>query len=258
MMTEDEINKALGIEPTNYEQENKNNMAYWFPLLKMIKMRVPETILVHTGNCNLAPMVDNQEIPGLDYFIERLQSAIKEIGLPCFLRTGMTSHKHGWKDTCFINSLDKKYLISHVYRLVEYSFMANVVGLPLDFSIWAVRKLIPTMPLFTDFNEMPITIERRLFIKSGKVICNHPYWPADCFHQEHSDTEIEDLQSLSENEEKELTLMAEYVGRYFTGYWSVDFLQDNQGNWWLTDMAVGERSYHYSNCKQNENMRIKE
>lgn len=249
MMTEDEINKAFGIEPTNYEQENKNNMAYWFPLLQMIKMRVPETILIHTGNCNLGPMVDGKEVVGLSAFVGRLQSAIKEIGLPCFLRTGMTSHKHGWKDTCFINSLDKKYLTSHVYELVEYSFMANVIGLPLDFSIWAVRKLIPTLPLFTDFNEMPITKERRIFIKNRKVICNHPYWPSDCFHQQHTEAEIKELQSLSEQEEAELKLMAEYVGRYFTGYWSVDFLQDSHGQWWITDMAVGERSYHYPNCK---------
>jgi len=249
MMTKKEINRLMGIEPTNYEQENKNNMAYWFPLLQMIRMRIPDTILIHTGVCNLAPMIDNKEIPGLDLFIERLRSAVEEIGLPCFLRTGMTSAKHGWKDTCFIESSDKKYLISHVYRLVEYSFMANIIGLPLDFSIWAIRRMIPTYRLFTDFNEMPIAKERRLFIRDSKVVCNHPYWPADCFQRRHAEEKIKELQYLSVQDNDELKAMAEYVGDYFTGYWSVDFLQDDKGKWWLTDMAVGERSYHYPNCE---------
>jgi hypothetical protein len=245
-MTEDEINKALGIEPINYEQEKKNNMAYWFPLLQQIRMRIPETILIHTGYCDLGMMVDGKKPKGFDLFLNRLKEAIADIGLPCFLRSGMTSNKHDWKHSCYVENVEK--LTNHIFSIVEYSFIANISGLPLDYSIWAVRKIIPTRALFFDFDEMPIVKERRLFINKGKLVCNHPYWPSDCFHRKHPKKEITDLQSISENESAELKLMAEHVGKYFTGYWSVDFLQDADGNWWLTDMAVGERSYHWPNC----------
>jgi len=241
----DKMTELFG-EKMNYEQENKNNMAYWFPLLKQIKMRVPKTILVHTGDCELIGLLDGEMPEKADIFFARLKSAILEIGFPCFLRSGMTSNKHSWKDSCFIESL--KNLHGHIGSILEYSVLANIAGLPLDYSIWAVREIIPTKALFYDFHDMPITKERRVFIKDGKLICNHPYWPSNCFKREHSENEIRELQYISDDSYKELQLMAEYIGRWFTGYWSIDFLLDTKDNWWVTDMAVGERSYHYPGC----------
>jgi hypothetical protein len=234
----------------DYEQENKINMAYWFPLLKQIGMRVPKTILIDTGDCELGILTDGNIPKNIDNFLNRLTNAINEIGLPCFLRTGMTSNKHDWKDSCYIESTDRDYLINHISNIVKHSFIANIGGLPFDYSIWAVRQLIPTKPLFYCFNGMPITKERRLFVKNGKVICNHPYWPKEAFgyHKINGKLDIEKLSFLNKEDEKELKLMAEYVGRYFTGYWSMDFLQDIENKWWLTDMATGERSYHYDGC----------
>lgn len=239
-------------DTTNYENENRNGMAYWFPLLKQIKMRVPKTILVHTGDADLSPMVDGQEPTNFDNFYNRLVSAIDEMGTPCFLRSGMTSNKHAWDNSCYVTSTDKKHIARHIYEIVEYSYMANIAGLPLDYSIWAVRDLIKTKPLFTSFQNMPITKERRVFIKDGKVQCNHPYWLKSAFDRyspEEWKLHGEELAFLSKEEEEELTSMATYVGKYFTGYWSVDFLQDVNGDWWLTDMAVGDRSFHHPECK---------
>lgn len=236
-------------DKTDYEQENKNNMAYWFPLLKQIKMRVPDTILIHSGITDLGETLEDGNPEKYRTFLDRLKSAINEIGLPCFLRTGQTSDKHSWKDTCYIDSDDDAYLLRHVANLVETSYMANIAGMPFDYSIWAIRRLIPTTPVLTYFNGMPITKERRLFISNGKVICNHPYWPKDAFDDGITDEQIAILHSLDEKD-GEIELMAEYVGKFFKGYWSVDFLQDVDGNWWLTDMAVGERSYHYPNCNK--------
>lgn len=234
-------------QKTDYEQENKNNMVYWYPLLKQIRMRVPDTIFVHSGNCDLLSLSDGKDPKGLELFMGRLEEVIKEIGMPCFLRTGMMSGKHSWKDTCYIDKLDD--LKSHIASLVEESCIANIAGLPFDFSIWAVRKLISTTPLFTAFyGDMPITRERRLFIRDGKLECNHPYWPKESFEGEENWTQDlqDELDFIDTPDQEELKQMAEYVGKYFTGYWSLDFLQDRDFNWWLTDMAVGERSYHYS------------
>ena len=245
--------KLDAMQVNDYEQENKNNMAYWFPLLKQIRMRVPKTMLVDTGNCELGVLTDGKKPKNIDGFIDRIIGAINEIGgCPCFLRTGMTSNKHDWKDSCFIESVDRRYLINHIANMVEHSFIANIGGLPFDYSLWAVREMIPTKPLFYAFNDMPITKERRVFTKSGKVVCNHPYWPKEAFENTKIKGKIDmtELDYLSDKDENELKLMGEYVGRYFTGYWSMDFLQSIDGRWWLTDMAVGERSFHYPDCKK--------
>src|SRR2546421_167369 len=100
---------------------------------------------------------------------------MSEMGFPCFLRTGMLSDKHSWKQTCFVE--DTQGLPGRVGRLVEASFMANIAGDPLNYDFWCVRKLTPTGPVVTYFNDMPIAMEVRAFIKDGKTQCVHQYWP---------------------------------------------------------------------------------
>ena len=245
------IKSIFGEEELNPAEEAKINMAYWLPVINQIGMRTPKTILVHTGDTELGVLTDGGTPKNYAAFLERLRLAVDQIGTPCFLKTGLLSNKHGWKRSCYLT--DKKNLKSHIYSLVETSFIANISGLPLDYSIWAVRELIKTNPLFTAFHgDMPITKERRIFIKDGKLICNHPYWTGRAFKKGDATKEqMKELQSIMPTERKELKLMAEYVGRYFKDYWSVDFLQDVDKNWWLIDMATGQRSYHWDSCKTN-------
>lgn len=231
-----------------------NDFTFWFPLLKRIGMRVPKTAIVYC-NIDLGPMVDGQKIKGLNDFISELKRATDYMGYPCFLRTGQTSDKHGWEQTCFVPSNVKNRaddLKQRVARLVEISYMANIAGLPWPFETWVVREMIPTKPLFYAFRNMPITKERRYFIKNGKVQCSHPYWPSEAFKNEAKTDwqgKMEELQSVSEDDKKELDAMALYIAHYFPGYWSVDFLQDKDGKWWVTDMALGDDSYHFPNCE---------
>lgn len=246
-----EFNKMFHQE-VDEELEAKNNIAYWFPILQRIRMRVPKTILVHTGGVDLLPLTDGEFPEDYMFFHRRLLEAIKEVGFPCFLRTGLTSDKHSWKDTCYITADSK--LNQHVARLVEASCMANIAGNPWDTSIWAVRKLIPTKPLFSAFvGKMPIAKERRIFIKDGKVLCNHPYWPSEVFEgqldKDVYHAAMAELLFIPPEDLKELNEMASYIARFFTGFWSVDFLQAADGKWWCTDMAVGERSYHWQLCE---------
>ncbi|KKN09499.1 hypothetical protein LCGC14_1045840, partial [marine sediment metagenome] len=39
------------------------------------------------------------------------------------------------------------------------------------------------------------------------------------------------------------------VAKLFDGYWSLDWSMDHAGNWWVIDMAEGDRSYHWPDCK---------
>jgi len=236
--------KSFDEKPLNPAEEARTNMSFWLPVLWQIKMRVPQTIMVNTGGIDLTELLDGKIPQGFNDFKQRMEMAINQIGTPCFIRTGMLSDKHSWKDTCYLTKVED--IGSHIAQLVESSCIANIAGLPFDYSFWAVRKLIPTKPVFFDFADMPITKERRIFIKDGEVVCNHPYWPKDAFTQSVSDKQMAELEDLTEEDKKELTAMAKYVAKYFTDYWSVDFLQDVEGKWWLTDMAIGERSYHYA------------
>ena len=230
----------------NYEEENKINMAYWLPLLMQYQLPVPKTIMVHTGGCDVQKLIEKKSTPAVSMFIKRLITAIEEIGTPCFLRTGMTSNKHDWKDSCYLDKSDANTVIDHVCNLIEASYSAYLAGAPSDFSFFAVRKLIPTKTILTAFNGMPITKERRVFIRDGKVQCNHPYWPKEAL--ENVTEEQLELLHYYEEEDSVIIDMANFIGRHLKGYWSIDFLKDIHGNWWIIDMATGDRSYHYPGC----------
>lgn len=232
------------------EEEALTSLAYWFPILKEIGMRVPETIIVHRGDVDLKMLADGIRPPNYERFYKRLLQAMHEVGFPCFLRTGQTSHKHEWKTTCYVAS--QSVVTRNVCHLVESSFMANIVGRPFSFDFWAVRKIIPTNVVFTFFNgEMPIARELRFFINGGKVLCSHPYWPTDAFEGASDDilARISELQMMPP-EDDEVYQMAKYIAGFFSGYWSVDFLQDKTGQWWCIDMATGNRSWHWPQCTQ--------
>ena len=240
-----------------YEQPTEisyrfNDFAFWYPLLKRIGMRTPKSNIIHT-DIELVGLLEGEMPDGYSTFLCSLWEAVVRMGLPCILRTGQLSNKHGWEGSCYLD--DVKKLSAHVGDLVETSCMANIAGKPFPYSTWVVRELIPTIPLFYAFyGKMPITREFRFFIQAGKVQCYHPYWPAEAFENQPDDdwkTHIDTLQAISDDDLKELTLMADYVAGYFEGYWSVDFLQASDGKWWLIDVALGSNSYHWRDCKFN-------
>jgi hypothetical protein len=215
-----------------------------------VVIRVPDTVIIqYPYGSELYKILDGVKIRGWDYLIDSLDRAAQELGgYPIFLRTETSSDKHSWKDSCFVESKDK--LPSHIGALVEHSAMHD-----LDCGFFAVRKLIDTAPICTAFyGDMPIAKERRLFVKDGKVICNHPYWPEEAFrdHEDKLTIDVEALnrlQELADGEEASLNAMGELVSQYVSGHWSVDFLQDKEGQWWCIDMALASSSYHWEGCK---------
>lgn len=241
-----------GGDKLDLANEGLTNLVYWYPILEEIGMRVPKTIIVHRGPCKLGHFIDGKVPEGFDQFEARLRAAMKEIGWPCFLRTGMTSDKHSWKDTCFVAEEERGFA-NRVARLVEVSYMANIAGRPFNFDFWAVREMIPTSPVVTYFNEMPIAMEVRAFIRDGEIQCLHPYWPKEAFENASEDVKEKikglGLHTIPEEEQKELVNMIHYIAQYFPGYWSTDMLRDKDGNWWCTDMAQGNRSYHFPQCE---------
>ncbi|MCH8821203.1 hypothetical protein IID23_01610 [Patescibacteria group bacterium] len=145
---------------------------------------------------------------GSDKFMDDIKSAMRKVGTTAFLRTEMLSNKHDWKNSCFLEK--KEDLLSHVTNIVETSFIANIAGLPFDYSFWVIREMLETEPIFHAFaGKMPITKEFRFFINNGDIQCYHPYWPEEAFElmgrkltdDEHK--KLNEIQKLDKEEEKE-------------------------------------------------------
>jgi len=226
--------------------DRMNDITFWYPRLLRLGFPMPKTIIIHT-NCHLESLAYDKEPEGLGEFIKDIERAAKKIGMPVFLKTGYTSNKHDWKDSCYITDLKK--LKDHIQNLVGFSAIATIDRfMPCDF--WAVREMIPTKPYFTAFHgEMPITKERRIFVRDGKVVCSHSYWPEEAFKGVEK-KKFDQLDVLTIKDKKELIQMASYVAKLFSGYWSCDFLKSKKGDWYLTDMAIGENSYHAKHKKK--------
>lgn len=225
----------------------QNCLSYWYPKIVGV-VPTPETIVCPT-NVQMTALFDGKKPDGWDEFIGVLGRATDYFGYPCFLRTGHTSGKHDWKDTCFVPS--REALESHVTALVEYSEMTSLIGLP--YNVWVVRKMLPTKPLGTAFKGMPICKEFRVFVRDGDIQCWHPYWPANAFKQGVPEW-YNDLCELGEGDQRTVFYNAVKAGKAVGGHWSVDLLKTNNG-WYVTDMATAEDSWHWPECQYSERER---
>ena len=225
---------------------DRNDMAFWFPPLVSARVRVPRTLLVHT-DVDLYELLDGVTPDGYHEFIAELENAACHVGAPCFLRTGHGSGKHEWVRTCYLPS--PAYLERHVAALVEWSAMAEIMGLPAR--TWAVRELIETRPLFHAFEGLPVTREFRLFVRGDTVEHVQPYWPAAAVAEGAPaapawERLLATAASLQPRTRRHLEQQAVRAVRAVGGgYWSVDFLCDVHDRWWLIDMAEGDRSFRY-------------
>ena len=233
-------------------QADPNCISTWFPPLQRSGVPVPKTELLHT-DLPLFRLAYNDPVAGFEGFERELRQAVERMGLPCILRTGHGSGKHQWEETCFLANVD--HLRSHIYRLVEWTQIVDIVGLPTN--VWAVRELLPTEPAFhaPAFGNMPVCRERRYFLSGGQVIAHVPYWPVEAMMQgctvcwnprvlKPPDWR-EKLQALNQetpDEVAELTRLSKQVGRHFDGDWSLDWLHTTRG-WYAIDMARAQDSW---------------
>lgn len=232
----------------------RNCLSYWFPKVKASGVPVPETRIIAAPRDGLYALLDGKQPKGWEKFLDALRGGIEEIGgVPCFLRSGMTSAKHQWKDTCYLTDVD--LLGRHVAEIVEFSECCWI-SLPTD--IWAVRKLIPTVKLFEAFHGFPVTREFRVFVDDGKVQCAHPYWPPGSIEGNtkavgwERDLEIASVLILPCRDHDNICALAMKAGKTLPGAWSIDVLQDVDGKWWVTDCADAGSSFHWPGCENEK------
>jgi len=229
-----------------------NSIFYWWPIVKDLNIPMPETTLIpYSGDIFINPDEPNEQF---DKFVARVRKACDKYGYPVFIRCGGLSGKHEWKETCYVD--DPETLDVHIFRIIEQVLM--VMGVRLDFDGIAVREFLHIENRFTAFGgDMPIGKEFRFFARDGEYECHHPYWPPTAIWNPSVDDWYEQLKEMQTLTEDELTLLKRYTrliaqaldkGPLGTGWWSIDFCKTVDGLWYLTDLGVGEVSFHWNVC----------
>lgn len=229
----------------------KTNLAYWFPKIEAAGLPVPKTTLIEMPRetfRDIYRVFDGESMTGVaGPFFDAIKAAADVIGYPCFLRTGHTSAKHDWENTCYLP--DGNAIPAHVIAIIEYGEMASLAGLPCD--VWAVREFLPTRPLATcpGFGKMPVCAEFRVFVDDGSVRCWHPYWPLEALEQGGAPDPERAFAALSQCSDQDgLLALASRAGVAVGGSWSVDILDTARG-WVITDMAEADKSFHWDGCE---------
>lgn len=240
------------------EHANLNALSYWLPKIEAAGLPVPKTIIVEMDEPTWWGMLNSmngERAPdGADPlgFFERIGVAADIVGWPAFLRTDHTSHKHNWKNTCFLER--RSDIASHVFEIAEFSEICGI-GVDLSWRNWAVREMLPVEPLGIchAYGGMPVVREFRFFVDNGIVRCGHPYWPEAALNEGGvqwlvplAPTPYEAL-CRDDGIWGELTNLASRAGTAVGGSWSVDILETRRG-WMITDMALAEDSYHWPDC----------
>jgi hypothetical protein len=227
-----------------------NDLADWFPIVEATGVPVPRTLIIDAGPTIFEDMVDDltPRQATVDA-MNRVGAAVNAVGTPAFLRTGEMSGKHQWGTTCFV--ADVQRTAAHLYTLIHTQAAAFGVDEPRHF---VVRELLATEPAFIAFDGMPVTRERRYFVRDGKVYDHHEYWPAkaiirarDADGTELSEAEwkpmLRELSTEPRHEVAELTKLSERAAVGLVGAWSLDWLWTADRGWVFIDAAHAERSY---------------
>ena len=230
---------------------NQNCISHWLPILQAAGIPVPKTVILQVQDGNdLVSILDGVLPPGWESLMASIHAAVLEVGgYPAFLRTGQTSNKHDWKNSCFLANKDA--IGSHVANLVEFSHMCDIMGLAHD--VFAVREFLDLDTAFTSFADFPVNRERRAFIRDHKLLCLHPYWPEGAVAKGRPEDvdwkkKLATLNTDSADDVRELTALIDMAAAAFDGFWSVDFAKTADGRWLCIDMADGEQSFHWLEC----------
>ena len=238
---------------THHKIEDKTCLSYWFPKIKEAGLPVPLTATLEMPEhmkmsfyrvFDGIPLSDSAEP-----FFNQIKNLTDAMGYPCFLRTGQTSAKHSWKNTCYLERPED--IRRHVISIIEFSLMADLMG--LDFSVWVVRKYLPIRPftICPRYEDMPVCREFRFFVEDEKIICRHPYWPLHAIEQGGVEMDAEIYRELCRMDDQgALDEIVSAAGRVVGGAWSVDILETERG-WYLTDMAEAHKSWHWEGCQNN-------
>jgi hypothetical protein len=237
---------------------DKTSMLYWYPKIKLLRIPQPRTEMI-TTKLNITELLgdcDGLSEQGVRKHIDipSVEELCERIGYPVFMRSDFTSHKHNWKNSCFVTGKEK--IIPHLQDLIEFSGSADIFG-GIPFTAVVIREYIPMATLFTAFyGEMPVNPEYRFFIKDGKVLCHHWYWVTDAMQNPAMKDWKGRISKCMKKIDKDgdiarLDGYAKMVAEVLKGSWSIDFCLGADGTWYLIDAAESFKSWHPAECKNH-------
>lgn len=237
---------------------NVTNIRYWHPKLAGF-FNMPETFFFDLPfSAKWFLCGDNPEggkeaaLQVVSEMKNLFDTLVGTSGESMFMKSGLFSGKHYWKETCLIKTSEDIY--QNLARLVE---MQEMFGCEESHNI-VLRRFIKTDPAFYAFDgKMPVTKERRYFTKNGQVEFHHPYWPPNSIKQPSCEDwqyklglinyeSSEEIEYLSFNTKRVVEILDD--GRD----WCVDWLCDSDGKWWLIDMAEAHKAYRWYEYKLNK------
>jgi hypothetical protein len=248
----------------HHRLEEESSLEYWYPLVKDF-LPTPKTEIVPITFDYTVALLEHEQPPTEVH--DRVKEAANKIGYPVFIRTDQASSKHDYALSCIAHNDDE--LEVRAFKTIEHNECVGFGGLP--YRSLVIREYLPLVSCFKAFNQLPIAVERRYFVRDGRVECHHPYWCTEAVQQDMdrrqwaanitgmpADIPENWLQKLIhmniEHHEEVAVLIdaAKTFGEHVPGYWSVDFALVNGRGWMLIDAARGEISWHPEDCPFNK------
>lgn len=259
------------------------DMTFWFPKIAESGIPIPKTLFVTSAGCTYH-LMDGKQCYGWDDFVKMTQFAVEQIGYPSFLRGSHTSGKHGWKDCCVIanaQEVESKLAAQIEDAAMKDLPFLNTVAVrkmldtqTLFTAFFGHMPITKEIRLFVEAKQQPQQIPDNVKnpkSQSDKLdilkFCTfpeydmeiyhiQPYWPIsalenqvhDCDNWQqiltgaYNEISIDELDQCADWAKQAALACSEF---HECKCWSVDFLQDANGDWWLIDMAPGGRSYYY-------------
>lgn len=222
--------------------DDRISMTHWYPrIAELDGVRVPETYLFQLGDPD-APMAIGGDVDGLMELLnsiptEEIAAAVDDLPTEhAHIRGDYKASRLAGGEGRVINT-NPKTIDEEILQLLDSHFM---MGLPLR--ALAVRELVDVEVLAESYTGK-ICPEIRFIVDEGEVID----WFVDVYEDDFASSfdaaEVEsilsDIQHRAEDDERHLQEMAQTVATELddTG-WSIDFIQSEDGEWMLTDMAL--------------------
>lgn len=236
---------------------NYSSSLYWLPRIENLAgVKVPQTFTIPYDHRAYADLVEDQEpYPDAKRVLDDVTDAILDIEPPVFVRTDLASAKHDGPGSYRLDRADPLFVTPLLARVVidnEMKFWLEPDGQPQAFLVREWLDLFHTFGAFgTPESKHPIAREWRYFANADGVLCAHFYWPAASIEDHEPDqpdwrTRLAVLEvEPPPNYVDDLAVAAAAAcATPEVESWSVDFAQTVDGEWWLIDMAVGDRSWH--------------
>lgn len=230
---------------------NPNSALYWLPAAREVTteydVAVPETEVVEFDFMQTIPMLDGEQ--PADFPWGELDDALCSLGWPAFVRTDLSSAKHDGLDGVRARDADD------AGRLLEL-LVSDAARKMMQPGALLVREWIDIESEFSAFGGLPIGVEFRVFATPDDHLETHYYWPEDSIENpslpESLWTSARDQLAHARRPPwlGAAARMAAFEADFMHGIdepdraWSVDFARDEDGQWWLIDMALAEDSWH--------------